>query len=152
MENIFMRAFQWGYDECPETLKGMIYTSEVDGDNGGFFSDLNELFTFCLNNQLEIPPYVWCTNMNMIHIDATKIVEDACEKLYDGAFEYVDPAEINVLQNLLDMWCLNQNETLTYVPNYTNVIIISEDDLKEFRQSIVNERNREILRISEMNE
>lgn len=145
-DNLFMRAFHWGYKECPDNLKKMIYTSEVNGDNNGFFDDLDELFTYCLENRIQFPNYVWCTSEKLIHIDADYVVESACEDCHEDAYNSIDIDAIKDLQRILDAWCLMQTGTLTFTQNTANVILISEDDLNDFRKKIFQQGDTLIIK------
>lgn len=82
----------------------MLY-SEYYPYNEGYFEDFDEFFdTWESEHEDEDPKPEFCfgTDTAGFSIDAESIVENACEDLYEGAFE--DCSHIDELQSAIDDW------------------------------------------------
>lgn len=65
--------------------------------------------------QFSFQPFrLWTTTEESIHLDATQIIEEACEDLHEDAAESCD---VKGLQKLLDEWCSEQYGTTSVFPN-----------------------------------
>lgn len=106
------------YEECPEEYKGMMYSRHYHG-NEGFFEDFEEL-VYSTGN--ELPEYVWATNVERININAKDVIDNACENLWEEAYDQIDKKDINELQEYLNKWCEKQIGTDTYSINYKYAI------------------------------
>jgi len=58
-------------------------------------------------------------------IDASNVIEMACNGLHDDA---MDSCDVKELQNILDEWCKEQSGALTYYPDYKIGVIIDKSD------------------------
>lgn len=90
------------------------YYSEAYPHNEGFFTDIEEFIEWW-NEESEPgeprPEYVWGTTCTKLAIDATDVIESACENLHEDAASDLD---VDGLQAILDEWCANQANTETY--------------------------------------
>ena len=65
--------------------------------------------------QFSFQPFrLWTTTEESIHLDATQIIEEACEDLHEDAAESCDAKG---LQKLLDEWCSEQYGTSSVLLN-----------------------------------
>lgn len=65
--------------------------------------------------QFSFKPFrLWTTTEESIHLDATQIIEEACEDLHEDAAESCDAKG---LQKLLDEWCSEQYGTSSVLLN-----------------------------------
>jgi hypothetical protein len=60
-------------------------------------------------------PKIFGTTEIRINLDASFIVENACDDLHEEAAEFCDTEK---LQKILDDWCKEQDGTTSYSPNY----------------------------------
>lgn len=100
----------------------MLYCEEFDkyyDSTDEFFEDYAANYS---DQEVYIKPAVlWVTSVEKISIDAANIVADACESLWEDAY---DQCDVDSLQNLLDDWCKKQIGSTTYYPGYKQYIII----------------------------
>lgn len=68
----------------------------------------------------EVPKILWVTRSADISLDASNIIEDACQDLYEEASENCD---YEGLQKVLDDWCSKQSGTTTYYPDYEEYVL-----------------------------
>ena len=61
------------FEEVPDEYTGMLYWEEYEYNNG-FFYGLDDLYEYCETRGIPLPDYVWGTQTDMIHIDASCIV------------------------------------------------------------------------------
>lgn len=101
----------------------MMY-SERYGYNEGYFSDIEDLEVYCEDNELEMPKYVWSTDIVEISMDAKSFAETACEQSFEDAIDQISDEEIEDLQEFLDEWCARQTGTRSYAVNYKYAILI----------------------------
>ena len=64
---------------------------------------------------------IYGTKSDSIKMDASNIIENACNDLHEDA---IDQCNEESLQKLLDEWCKKQTGTTTYYPDYTIGIVI----------------------------
>lgn len=120
----FEKATKSTYDKVPSHRKEMMY-SEVYPYDEGYFSDLDELYEACEDNDIEIPEYVWSTVSNDITLNAVEIVENACCYLHEQAIHRI--TGIEELQEFLDKWCAKQKGTKSYIVNYEYAILTKKE-------------------------
>lgn len=75
-----------------------------------------------------LPKYLYLTEPSYFKLDAYRVVEDACEELYDGAFDAISNEELKELQNTLDAWIDKVGMGATWYPDYKKVIAVPWDD------------------------
>lgn len=101
-----------------------LYCEELDK----YYSDIEEFFDdyYCHEEYEDEETYtrpkvLWVTSEEKIHIDADDIVENACEDLWEDAYDQCDIASLQVL---LDKWCKEQIGTTTYYPRFDQYVKI----------------------------
>lgn len=89
-----------------EVAECKCFYSESYPYNEGYFEDFNEFFDWwndeCADKISDKPEYCLGTDSIPFKIDATDIVERACEDMYEDAFSCV--SNIGELQKLIDKW------------------------------------------------
>lgn len=95
-----------------------------------YYWDLYQQGKQCCHNfdeyfENEVPKVLWCCEKSKIEIDATSIVETACEELHEDAYENID--DIDELQRYLDMWCDKQSGTTTFYPCHKMYVEVTKD-------------------------
>lgn len=95
-----------------------------------YYWDLYQEGEHCCRNfdeyfENEVPKVLWCCEKSKIEIDATSIVETACEELHEDAYENID--DIDGLQRYLDMWCDKQSGTTTFYPCHKMYVEVTKD-------------------------
>ena len=108
-------------DNVPAEMKEMLY-SDVYKYCDGYFCDLDELYTYCADNGIDVPKYVWCTYCCNLHLCAEDILETACEELHEGAYDSL--VDFEELQIYLDTWCKKQTGARTYYVDYKNLVLL----------------------------
>ena len=104
----------------------MLYCEEWDeyyDSTDDFFEDYAANYSD--QEEYEKPNVLWVCTVEKIHIDADRVIEDACEKLHEDAAEQCDARS---LQKMLDHWCEDQTGTTTYYPCYKQYVVIDWDE------------------------
>lgn len=103
---------------CDEIGKLMeMYYFEGYPYNEGYFSNIEEFIEWWEGNHEEDgtkPKYVWGTCEVELSLDASDILERACEELHEEARDDISESEIEKLQTFLDNWCSEQSYTTSY--------------------------------------
>ncbi len=120
------KAQKYTIDTVPSKSKIMFY-SDVYKDNEGYFSEIEELVDYCNDEDIEIPDYIWGTYETQISFYAHDIIGNACDDLWEGAYDSIDSKDIAELQNLLDNWCKNHAGTRTYTVDYKCCILLNKN-------------------------
>ena len=92
----------------------------IDGD-AAFWDSFDDYF------ENTIPKVLWVTEYMQMSMDATTIVEEACEELHEDALDNVGSEDINELQKYLNEWCKKQSGTGTYYPCYREYIRVKKE-------------------------
>lgn len=98
----------------------MLYCEETDDyyhDSGEF---LDSWFD-CHEEDEEIPSVLWVTSEVSLSLDASSVLENACDGLHEDASDNCDYDE---LQKLLDEYAKKQTGTLTYIPSYKEYVLV----------------------------
>ncbi len=103
----------------------IMYYSDVYGNNEGYFSEIEYLVDYCNDEGIKVPEYVWGTYETQISLDAHDIIEDACEELWEGAYDSIGSKDITELEDFLNNWCEKQTGTRTYTADYNCCILIN---------------------------
>lgn len=116
----------------PEVLeKSHFFYSDDFGYNDGYFYDWFEFFDYWRenrdNNRDERPKYVWATEPVDMSIDASDIISNATEDLYEDARDDISDSAIKELQNFLDNWCKSCGVRTTYYESKYKVRIPWEE-------------------------
>ena len=117
------KAQKYTDETAPSESKIMFY-SDVYEYNEGYFSEIRNLVDYCHDEGIKVPDYVWGTHETQISLDAHDIIEDACEELWEGAYDSIGSKDIAELEVFLDNWCANQTGTRTYTVDYSCCILI----------------------------
>lgn len=98
-----------------EVDENRCFYSEAFPYNEGYFADFHEFFDAWEEGDpgRERPEYCFGTDKIEFHIDADQIVENACEDLYEEAYENV--SNIDALQKSIDKWAKKNGPGSTYV-------------------------------------
>lgn len=105
----------------------MLYCEETDQ----YYWDSDEFMDSWYNEHDEEdtkPERLWVTSAEGISIDAGYVIESACEKLHEDAYDQCDESS---LQKLLDHWCKEQTGATTYYPCYEKYVVIDWHKLSE---------------------
>ena len=108
------------YKEAVEDGMKMFY-SEAYPYNNGYFSDISDLED-CLDEDVEMPKYVWGTTEVALSIDAESVVENACDELHEEAFYNIEG--IDELQDFINEWCEKQTGVDTYWQDSNCVVML----------------------------
>jgi len=100
-----------------ETCK-CLYVDDIDQ----YIFDEGELDDRIEEYELE-NPRIYGTIETQIKINASSIIEDACNDLHENAYDQCDAES---LQNILDEWCKKQSGATSYYPNYKIGVIRAE--------------------------
>ena len=103
----------------------MLYCEEFDK----YYDTVDDFFDdyACNYEDMEVynkPERLWVTSDRKIFIDASYIIENACEDLYEDARDNISDKDIKQLQSFLDNWCKKQIGTTTYDPCYKQYVKI----------------------------
>lgn len=100
------------------------------GDDGdGFFESINELRSYCVNNKLVVPEYVWACIPEPFKLNADWILNQALEEHHDGARGEISKVEEERLQAFLDEWAAAQ-EIVSWHEDRTRVVLfVPEQDV-----------------------
>ena len=109
------------YNDIPDKYKEMIYSDSYPY-NEGYFTDIEELIEYCNDEDIPLPEYVWSTQKIPLSLDASSIIESACEELHEDAYENITKED--ELQEFLDDWCNQQSGVDSYSVNYKYAIKI----------------------------
>lgn len=118
---LLSKAIITSYDDVPNEYKEMMYSDSYPY-NEGCFTDIEELIEYCNDEDIPLPEYVWSTQKIPLSIDASSIIESACEELHEDAYENI--TDEDELQELLDNWCDKQSGVDSYSVNYKYAIRI----------------------------
>lgn len=106
----------------------MLYCEEFDE----YYATVDDFFEDYVCNREEDgderPVRLWVCSIEKIHIDADSVVDNACQELYEDAYEQCD---IGGLQNLLDAWCKDQTGATTYYPCYKQYVEIDWSEYED---------------------
>lgn len=121
----------------PEEIKledvasGMCFYEE---DSNDYYYDIYNFVDWYIaengndENSLDnLPEVLWLTTKEKININASSIVEEACEQLYEDAFDNIDDNDIKELQEFLNNWCAKQTGTTTLYPDYTKYVSVKKE-------------------------
>lgn len=122
----YQKAIKGEYDSIPKEKSQMMY-SDVYGYDEGYFVEFDDLIEYCEREGIEIPKHVWSTTKTSLTINAEFIVENACEELWEGAYDNID--NIEELQELLDNWCGEQTGADTYCVDYQYAISVPRTNI-----------------------
>ncbi len=111
--------------ETASSKSTIMYYSDIYGSNEGYFSEIEDLVDYCNDEGIKVPDYVWGTYETQISVDAYDIIENACQDLWEGAYDSIGSKDIAELEDFLDNWCANQTGTKTYTVDYRCCILIS---------------------------
>ena len=106
----------------------MLYCEEFDeyyDSTDDFFDDYAANYS---DGGYERPRVLWVTTVEKIHIDAADVAANACEYLYEDAY---DQCDIGSLQKLLDSWCKDQYGATTYFPSFEHYVLIDWSEYNE---------------------
>ncbi len=109
---------------------GFVYW-EDRGSHNGYFDDLDELRDWAIQEEVELPTYVYaCSTHKIPTIDAGDIVESALEnqEAYEDAISDMD---VECLQKLLDFW-LQYNQRDCFQQDDARVVILSQEENAKF--------------------
>lgn len=100
-----------------------LYDEQMDD----YFSDINsfvDAYRDCDEYDSDeemlrnLPQVLWLCDEIDISMDASDIIENACEDLHEDALDSISKKDEKELQDILDSWCKKQTGTRTVYPNY----------------------------------
>jgi len=97
-----------------------LYVDDIDQ----YFFDEGELADLIEDYELENPRIYGTTKVG-IEIDASSVIESACDGLHEDAMERCNSQE---LQKILDEWSKKQDGATTYYPNYKIGVINAKNN------------------------
>lgn len=117
------------------------YDGPVSWDSCPVPSDADDGYFPCVRAALDAaeadslePAWFWATTSHSISLDATSIIEQGLEELYDGA--EVPANAKDALENFLDDWCSRKDViegTTTWEEDNTRVVVL---DVARFEEEI----------------
>lgn len=125
-------------EDVPSESAIMLY-SDSYSYNEGYFNDIDELIDHCEDVGEIVPDYVWSTREVRLTMDASDIVDSACEELHESARDYI--ANEDILQSFLDDWCKNQYGVSTYCVDYKYMIRVVESGVMDSLKALSNAAN-----------
>jgi hypothetical protein len=99
------------------------------GPNNGYFKSVDELLTFCANNKLDAPQWVWACTPEPLKLHADWILDQALEEHYDGARGEISDAEEKRLQAFLDEWAMAQKIVSWHEDRTRAVLLVPEQEI-----------------------
>ena len=118
----FQKAEKLSFGMDDEKIKEFNhFYSEDYPYNEGYFMEFEDFFEAMYDkgiNQETGPQYVWGTSETIIDIDIDNVIEQACEDLYEGAYESISNEDYKEIKDFVKSWCKKQTGTTTYYPNY----------------------------------
>jgi hypothetical protein len=115
-----------------DAYDGWVYWEDY-GSQDGFFESVDELRSWAIDEDVELPEYVYaCTTHKIPHLNADDIVSNALENefAYEDA---IDDMDIQCLQKLLDFW-LQYNQRNCFQQDETHVVILSEEENRKYEE------------------
>lgn len=94
-------------------------------DNETYYSDIDELEDDYLLAKLDMPEYVYGTHKQTINIDIDSAIENACDDLYDEAYNNLKGLD-ELYRAIDDFNNLNKDNTASYYPNYSLVVLLGK--------------------------
>lgn len=94
--------------------------------NDEYFSSMDELRDRCEADGDPLPFPIWGTSPMLFRLDATRMVEWACEDLYEDAMDHVSMESTMKLQELLDAWTKEHGPPEGYEQDTDIVIVPTE--------------------------
>ena len=120
-----LKKFKERDDKAKEVLESKVDTMLFCEENEKYYDSFSDFFDDYARSKSfkssDRPDRLWVCYAANISIDASDIIESACEELHDDAAENCDEKS---LQELLDNWCEQQGGTTTYYPDYTQYVKI----------------------------
>lgn len=106
-------------------INTMLYCEEFDT----YYETVDDFFDdyACNYDDMDVydkPERLWVTSAQKIFVDASDIIENACEDLHEDARDNISDEDIKQLQSFLDNWCKKQIGTTTYYPCYEQYVEI----------------------------
>lgn len=98
--------------------KSKMFFSESYGYNEGYFSEIETLIDYCIVEGDEIPDFIYGTDSEIISFNAENLIIDACDALWEGAYDSISTEDIEELQDFLDKWCEKQTGTTSFIMDY----------------------------------
>lgn len=98
-----------------EVVGAMLY----DADDDRWFQDFDD----ACDLDDDAPPYVYATTPKPLRLDAESIMDSALEDHHEGAADYLDPRDVELLQAILDAWC-ERTDIVSYEPDFSRVVVI----------------------------
>lgn len=94
-----------------------------------FYDDLEELFEFYSENEIELPKHVYgCQPIDFEGVDIMSLVhDDLLENHFEDAWNYVDTEGLYQIQEKLDEWVKEQGIKSWDVDPYIKIIIPNEE-------------------------
>lgn len=80
---------------------------------------------YCEDDGIDIPEYVWSTTKIEFSMDASSIIDMACEDLHESARDSI--IDENGLQKFLDDWCKKQTGVDIYIVDYKYAILVNRE-------------------------
>ena len=111
----------------------MLYCEEFDQ----YYDTVDDFFDdyACNYEDMEVynkPERLWVTSDRKIFVDASYIIDNACEDLYEDARDNISDKDIKQLQSFLDNWCKKQIGTTTYYPCYEQYVEIDWSKYEDY--------------------
>lgn len=121
---------------CAEIPDAMLCVSEIDD---GFYEDLEGLAEHLAysDGTAQVPEYVWPTKPETLRLDADDILEQMTHDYPEGARDNA-LVHCDELQQLLDGWCA-AHPIVTYYPDYSRVIRLTDEQRDELRAALEQE-------------
>lgn len=118
----------------PNALGSLFTMAQSDfySHNEGYFSCWEDFFDSWNEDREEFtekPLYVWGTEEVEMSFDASSIVSNACEEMYEDAYDDIGTAAIAEMQHYLDEWKKKYGRT-SYLLTTKHAIRIPWEEMK----------------------
>lgn len=118
--------------ECFEKAKKITYEEYIkqypnymifDPNTDEFYSELEDLEDHYASNGLELPKYVYGTNSHSICLDIDNLIENACDDLYEDAYDRIEGYE-DLQAAMYKFSKQNEQNTMTFDPDCSLAILL----------------------------
>lgn len=95
-----------------------------DDRRSNYHSSVEEALDY-YDDDPDPPEWFYGTEAEEFGIDADRVLEDALQDSYDGAYDCIPPSAIKELQDFLDKWSKDYGPT-SYSVDYSTVVLVDD--------------------------
>lgn len=118
---------------------GWVWSVELDdaGEGTGYASSVSRLIERCVDKGIKLPAYAWTCFTFGLKLDASDIVERACEdgEHHEDAYDTISGDAIRMLQDYMDMWVKRPDVNVkTYQRDERTIILFGAAEQAEYNR------------------